>query len=129
MSKNNPEQQEKLVTIAIHTFEKAQVLQTLLQSEGIEASLQNVNQILPIVSAGVRVRIKESDLPHALDVIENNNWNRPELYAELNQVDGYNKEASLRRLLPTYSYLWTLATSCPTCYRLPSTLRNAEAST
>ena len=44
MSKNNPEQQEKLVTVAIHTFEKAQILQTLLQSEGIEATLQNVNQ-------------------------------------------------------------------------------------
>ena len=100
MSKNNPEQQEKLVTVAIHTFEKAQILQTLLQSEGIEATLQNVNQILPVVSAGVRVRIKESDLPHALDVIENNNWNRPELYAELNQVDGYNKEGKSTEATP-----------------------------
>ncbi|MCI6154208.1 MAG: universal stress protein [Bacteroidales bacterium] len=92
MSQDKPNSQEKLVTVAIHTFEKAQVLQTLLQSEGIEATLQNVNQILPIVSAGVRVRIKESDLPHAIDIIENSNWNRPDLYAELNQVDGYSKE-------------------------------------
>ncbi|MDR0699721.1 MAG: universal stress protein [Tannerella sp.] len=62
--------EEKLVTLAIHTFEKAQILKTLLESEGIEVSIHNVNQIQPVISAGVRVRIKESDLPHALRIIE-----------------------------------------------------------
>jgi nucleotide-binding universal stress UspA family protein len=63
-----------LVTLAIHTFEKAQILKTILETEGIEVYIHNVNQILPVVSAGVRVRIKESDLPHALLIIEDNKW-------------------------------------------------------
>lgn len=62
--------EDKLVTLAIHTFEKAQILKTLLESEGIEVFIHNVNLIQPVVSAGVRVRIKESDLPHALRIIE-----------------------------------------------------------
>ncbi|UKI46770.1 MAG: DUF2007 domain-containing protein [Phocaeicola vulgatus] len=66
--------EEKLVTLAIHTFEKAQMLKMILESEGIEVYIHNVNQIQPVISAGVRVRIKESDLPRALQVIEENSW-------------------------------------------------------
>ncbi len=62
--------EDKLVTLAIHTYEKAQILKMLLESEGVEVFIHNVNQIQPVVSAGVRVRIKESDLPHALRIIE-----------------------------------------------------------
>ena len=50
--------EDKLVTLAIHTFEKAQILKTILETEGIEVYIHNVNQIQPVVSAGVRVRIK-----------------------------------------------------------------------
>ncbi|WP_085536089.1 universal stress protein [Massilibacteroides vaginae] len=66
--------ESKLITLAIHTFERAQILKTILESEGIEVYIHNVNQIQPVVSAGVRVRIKESDLPHALRVIEDVKW-------------------------------------------------------
>ncbi|MDR1980735.1 MAG: universal stress protein [Tannerellaceae bacterium] len=66
--------EDKLVTLAIHTFEKAQILKTILETEGIEVYIHNVNQIQPVVSAGVRVRIKESDLPHALCIIEDSKW-------------------------------------------------------
>ncbi|MDR1679566.1 MAG: universal stress protein [Prevotellaceae bacterium] len=62
--------EENLVTVAIHTYEKAQILKSLLESEGIEVYIHNVNQIQAVVSAGVRVRIKESDLPKALGIIE-----------------------------------------------------------
>ena len=65
--------EEKLITLAIHTFQKAQVLKTILESEGIEVYLHNVNLIQPVVSSGVRVRIKESDLPAALSIIESSN--------------------------------------------------------
>lgn len=71
MSENND---KKLVTLAIHTFEKAQILKTLLESEGVEVVLNNVNQIQPVVSAGVRVRIKETDLTKALRILEDNKW-------------------------------------------------------
>lgn len=77
----------KLVTIAIHTYEKAQLLQTILGSNGVEAVLQNVNQIQPVVSAGVRVRIKETDLPRALAIIEDHQWNLKEVQDELSEVD------------------------------------------
>lgn len=66
--------EDKLVTLAIHTFEKAQILKTILETEGVEVYIHNVNQIQPVVSAGVRVRIKESDLPRALRIIEDSKW-------------------------------------------------------
>lgn len=66
--------EDKLITLAILTFEKAQMLKMMLEAEGIEVYIHNVNQIQPVVSAGVRVRIKESDLPHALRLIEDNKW-------------------------------------------------------
>ncbi|MDE7334792.1 MAG: DUF2007 domain-containing protein, partial [Muribaculaceae bacterium] len=67
----------RLITLAIHTFDKASQLKALLEREGIEATLQNVNLGSPVMSAGVRVRIAESDLPLALRIIEN-----PEIFAE-----------------------------------------------
>ena len=66
--------EDKLITLAIHTYEKAQILKTILESEGIDVYIHNVNQIQPVISAGVRVRIKESDLPHALRVLEDIKW-------------------------------------------------------
>ena len=62
---------DRLITIAIHTYERALELKSLLESEGIEAVLQNVNLSSPIIASGVRVRIKEHDLPAALRIIEN----------------------------------------------------------
>ena len=59
--------EDKLVTLAILTYAKAQILKNVLENEGIETYIHNVNQIQPVVSSGVRVRIKESDLPHALE--------------------------------------------------------------
>ena len=76
-----------LVTLAIHTYEKAQVLQTLLHTNGVESILQNVNQIQPVVSAGVRVKIKERDLPRALAILEDSKWNLSEIKNELKEVD------------------------------------------
>lgn len=63
--------QDRLITVAIHTYERAVTLKTLLESEGVPAVLQNVNLVQPVVSSGVRVRIQEKDLPLALRIIEN----------------------------------------------------------
>lgn len=62
--------EDKFVTVAIHTYERAIILKGILESEGIEVYLHNVNLIQPMISAGVRVRIKESDLAAALKRIE-----------------------------------------------------------
>lgn len=61
----------RLITVAIHTYDKAVALRSLLESEGIEVSLQNVNLEHPTISSGIRIRIHETDLPLALRIIEN----------------------------------------------------------
>lgn len=61
----------RFITVAIHTYDKALALRSLLESEGITVELNNVNLEVPGLSSGVRVRIPESDLPLALRIIEN----------------------------------------------------------
>lgn len=62
---------DRYITVAIHTYEKAVALRTILEREGIVVEFRNVNIEQPVVSSGIRVRIKEKDLPLALRVIEN----------------------------------------------------------
>lgn len=66
---NDPD--DRLITLSIHTYEYAQSLKALLENEGIAAELHNVNLSHPVVSAGIRVRIHEKDLPQALRIVEN----------------------------------------------------------
>ena len=61
----------RFITLAIHTYEKALSLRTLLENEGITVELHNVNLEDPRLSSGVRVRIPEHDLPLALRIVEN----------------------------------------------------------
>ena len=89
--------EEKLVTLAILTFSKAQILKSVLESEGIEASIHNVNLIQPVISSGVRVRIKESDLPHALKIIESAAWLASDV---VDEKAGDEAEGSRRILVP-----------------------------
>ncbi len=63
--------EDTLVTVAIHTYEKAQILRSVLEIHGIDVFMQNVNPLLPAMSLGVRVRIRQSDLDKALNIIEN----------------------------------------------------------
>lgn len=74
--------EDKLVTLVILTYSKAQILKGVLESEGIETYIHNVNQIQPIISSGVRVRIKESDLPRALKVTESSAWLSEDIVGE-----------------------------------------------
>lgn len=66
--------EDKLVTLAILTYTKAQILKNVLENEGIDTYIHNVNQIQPVISSGVRLRIKESDLPRALKITESSTW-------------------------------------------------------
>ena len=61
----------RLITLAIHTYERALPIKNLLEREGIYVELNNVNLASPVVSAGVRIRVLESDLPLALRIVEN----------------------------------------------------------
>ena len=61
----------RLITLAIHTYEKALPIKNLLEREGLHVELNNVNLASPVVSAGVRIRVLEADLPLALRIVEN----------------------------------------------------------
>ncbi len=60
----------QLITLAIRTYQRAQMIKTVLEEEGIETVIHNLNQENPEMAVGVRIRIKESDLPRALKVVE-----------------------------------------------------------
>lgn len=91
--------EDKLVTLAILTYAKAQILKNVLENEGIEAYIHNVNLIQPVVSSGVRVRIKESDLPQALKIIESSAWLSGDVRGEEKNVKE-KKEEKRKILIP-----------------------------
>lgn len=62
--------EEKIITLATNTYQHAQVLQNILEGEGIECFLQNVNLIEGAVNSSVKIRIKESDLEKAMKIME-----------------------------------------------------------
>ena len=43
--------EDKLITLAILTYAKAQILKNVLENEGIEAYIHNVNLIQPVISS------------------------------------------------------------------------------
>jgi len=61
---------DKLVTLAIRTYQRAQMIKAVLTNHGIPTEIHNLNLENPEMAVGVRVRIKESDLPKALKIVE-----------------------------------------------------------
>ncbi len=60
--------EEELVVLAEHSYERALVLKSRLEGEGIDVVLSNVNLLQPDASAGVRVKVRKSDLERAMKV-------------------------------------------------------------
>lgn len=87
---------DRLITLAIHTYERALSVKALLEREGVGVELNNVNLADPQVSAGVRVRIKESDLPLALRIVENR-----EMFEPTDAADGRAGKPGGKILVPT----------------------------
>ena len=87
--------EDKLVTLAILTYSKAQILKSVLENEGIETHIHNINQIQPIISSGVRVRIKETDLPRALKTIESSVWLADDIVGEKHEQTPSGKKKIL----------------------------------
>ena len=50
MDKDHKHHEEKMVTVAIHTYDKAHFLKTILESEGIPAVIHGVRMIEPVIS-------------------------------------------------------------------------------
>jgi nucleotide-binding universal stress UspA family protein len=61
--------EEKLIVITTESYASAQILQTYLESNGVECYLNNINLVQPMVSEGVQVQIKESDVERALKLL------------------------------------------------------------
>jgi nucleotide-binding universal stress UspA family protein len=62
--------EEKIITLATRSYEHAEVIRSLLEYEGIECFLENLNLIQGAVSEGVKIRIRESDLEKAVRIME-----------------------------------------------------------
>ncbi|HOV11453.1 MAG TPA: universal stress protein [Bacteroidales bacterium] len=60
----------KLVTITSTNYSKALLLKSLLEFEGIETYLANVNLIQSNIATGVKVMVKDSDAKKALQVFK-----------------------------------------------------------
>jgi len=60
----------KLVTLAIRTYQRAQMIKCVLEENNIETVIHNLNLEHPEMAIGVRVRIKESDLSRAIKIVE-----------------------------------------------------------
>jgi nucleotide-binding universal stress UspA family protein len=116
MSKDQKQQDahdEKMVTVAIHTYEKAHILRTILESEGIPAVIHGIKMIQPVIPGNVRVRINESDLPRALQIIEKVDFS--------SQVEDELKETRNEVLIPVDFSDYSL-TACEFGFRLADDL-------
>jgi len=62
--------EDKIITLATLTFEKAQLVKTLLENEGVNCFLEHINLIQGAVSSGVQINIRELDFEQALRVFD-----------------------------------------------------------
>jgi nucleotide-binding universal stress UspA family protein len=64
------EREQKVTTIGRHPFERALLLQNLLQAEGIDCFLAHENLIQPDISGGVELKVGAPDIEKAMKIIE-----------------------------------------------------------
>lgn len=80
--------EEKLITIAIHSPEKAAILHHLLESEGIDVFLEEIDKtnMDDESQTSVSVRIKSEDLAKSINIIESRHL-FPEKYTSFERKD------------------------------------------
>jgi nucleotide-binding universal stress UspA family protein len=61
---------DRLVTLAVHNYSRAQVLKSRLNAEGVECYLKNVNLVHSTVPGGVKIQVHEDDMERALRIVE-----------------------------------------------------------
>ncbi len=62
--------EEKLITIAILPYFRAELLKNRLEEEGVECYLKSINLVQGALASGIKVRILEKDLKDAIFVME-----------------------------------------------------------
>lgn len=100
-------EEDKIVEIArFYEPEQAQILESLLKSEGIKCYLRNeyTSQVMyPANMGGIRVELLESEVPHAMEVMEANGYEFPKEDEEPEQiqvVSGWARHIPFLRHLP-----------------------------
>ncbi len=86
---------DQIITLATLSFEKAQVVKTILENEGVECFLEHLNLIQGAVSSGVKINIKEKDFEQAIMIYDSI---RESDYRSAYQSD--IKEGDIRILVP-----------------------------
>ncbi len=71
--------EDTYITLVIHSTDRAESLAGILKSHDIEASIEDVVVDGVIIKSARRVRIKASDLPHALKITESGDSYSPAL--------------------------------------------------
>lgn len=62
--------EDKLITIAVHNYARAEILRTRLEAEGVKCYLKNINLIHSVIAGGVKVRVSSHDIDKALRIVE-----------------------------------------------------------
>lgn len=62
--------EDKLTTIALLPYSKAEILRELMEAEGIECFLENINLLQGAVASGVKVRISGSKVKKAIPILD-----------------------------------------------------------
>lgn len=62
--------EDKLITLASLPYSKAEILRSLLESEGIDCLLENVGFLQDAMDTGVQIRVREQDARQAFPVLE-----------------------------------------------------------
>ena len=99
--------EDKLVEFArFYEPEEAQILESLLKSEGIKCYLRNeyTSQVMyPANMGGIRVELLESEVPRAMEIMEANGYEFPKEDEEVEQiqaVSGWARHIPFLRRLP-----------------------------
>ena len=99
--------EDKIVEIArFYEPEEAQILESLLKSEGIKCYLRNeyTSQVMyPANMGGIRVELLESEVPRAMEIMEENGYEFPKEDEEVEQiqaVSGWARHIPFLRRLP-----------------------------
>ena len=99
--------EDKIVEIArFYEPEEAQILESLLKSEGIICYLRNdyTSQVMyPANMGGIRVELLESEVPRAMEIMEANGYEFPKEDEEVEQiqaVSGWARHIPFLRRLP-----------------------------
>ena len=61
---------DKLITLASLPYPKAEILRSLLEADGIDCLLENVDFLQDAMDTGVQIRVREQDARQAFPVLE-----------------------------------------------------------